>query len=209
MLNRVVWKDIPGYEGLYQISNFGEVYSLITKKVLKQSNTTTGYKKVELYKEKKKKSFKVHRLVMYSFVGIDKSIVNHIDGDPHNNNLENLEYCNQSYNMKHAYQIGLVSCNYIGNQKEILNDYESGLGLKSIARKYRVGESTIKNILSNNDMKVRSISEAQNKYNINLTVLNQLIEKGLSNKQIAKILNCPNGLIATRRYQIKKGIIVC
>ena len=71
-----IWKDVSGYEGLYQVSNLGKVRSLpLVKKfsdgsvhylrgvILKQSNTTTGYKKVELSKNGFKKSIKVHRLV--------------------------------------------------------------------------------------------------------------------------------------------------
>lgn len=63
MINNAVWKPISGYEELYLVSNEGQVFSLISNKLLKQSNTTTGYKRVDLTKQRRKKSLKVHRIV--------------------------------------------------------------------------------------------------------------------------------------------------
>src|SRR5690625_5079628 len=130
MLNRVVlgsevWKPIEGYEGLYQVSNFGRVKSNDRKvwngrgyynksgRILKNSLTTTGYWKVELYKNGERKSWRVHRLVAKAFIPRvrGKNMINHKDGDPLNNHVSNLEWCNQSENMKHAYEkIGRASC---------------------------------------------------------------------------------------------------
>lgn len=203
------WRDIPEYEGFYQISNFGRVYSKNKHKILKQTNTTTGYKKVELYKNGKRKSLRVHRLVMYAFVGLRKDMVNHKDGNTSNNKLDNLEYCDQSYNMKHAYKIGLIKCNYKGLESEIVENYVRGIGLKKISKKFNIGVPTIRKILKDNKIKIRSISEAQNKYNVDLNVLKELVLKGYNNKQISEILKCPKSLVATRKYQIKKGEIIC
>ena len=203
-----VWKDIPEYENIYQVSNLGRVYSKITDKILRQTNTTTGYKKVELYKNKKRKSFKVHRLVMYSFIGVKKDIVNHKDGNPLNNSLCNLEYCDYSYNMKHAYKNGLAKCNYIGLESEIIESYVKGIGIKKISKKFNIGMSTIRRILKEGKVEIRSISEAQNKYNIDLNILYELVLQGYNNKQIADILKCPKSLVATRKCQIKKGELI-
>src|SRR5690625_7858572 len=129
-MNRTVlenWKPVVGYEGIYEVSSLGRVRSKDRKvwngrvyydkkgRILKQSKTTTGYWKVELYKNRKKKSKKVHRLVAKSFIPRvkGKELINHKDGDPLNNKVSNLEWCNQSENMKHAYEIGLIPSNFI------------------------------------------------------------------------------------------------
>lgn len=107
-----IWKDIPGYEGIYKISTSGVVISYNynhTKKegVIKSRVTKLGYVNIGLHKDKKQKTFRLHRLVMLTFVGESKLPVNHKDGDKLNNSLENLEYCTQSENIKHAFRTGL------------------------------------------------------------------------------------------------------
>lgn len=100
-----VWKDIPGYEGLYQVSNTGEVKSLNYRgsgetKLLKQSTNKKGYKRVVLCKNRKKKNHSVHRLVAITFIPNPDNlpIVNHIDECKSNNMVSNLEWCTLVYN---------------------------------------------------------------------------------------------------------------
>lgn len=109
-----LWKDIPGYEGLYQVSNTGKIKSLNylnTKKehLLKQSLTYDGYPKLALSKNGKKTNFDVHILVAKAFVHnpANKSQVNHIDGNKLNNNASNLEWCTPKENTNHAIKAGL------------------------------------------------------------------------------------------------------
>lgn len=99
-----IWKDIPNYENLYQVSNQGNVKSVCSSKMLKSSPNNCGYYKVELYKNKKSKVFYVHRLVAISFIPNpeNKKQVNHIDGNKANNNVSNLEWCTASENQIHA-----------------------------------------------------------------------------------------------------------
>lgn len=101
-----IWKDIAGYEGLYQVSNLGNVRSLnwsntgvIKLVALKKHNR--GYLHVLLYKGKRCKSFLVHRLVADTFMPCsDKTMtVNHIDENPLNNHLDNLEWCSLKENI--------------------------------------------------------------------------------------------------------------
>lgn len=114
-----MWKDILGYEGLYQVSDSGEVRSLdrfctgsrfrwLKGKTLKQTKTTTGYNKVELCKDGKAVSKRVHRLVATAFIDNpdDLPCINHIDNNPSNNNVSNLEWCTQRENVIHAVCIG-------------------------------------------------------------------------------------------------------
>lgn len=107
-----VWKDIPGYEGLYQVSDHGNVRSLnwrnrgfVRNLYLKKHNR--GYRHVELRKAGKVKAFTVHRLVATAFIPNPNnySTVNHKDEDKTNNTVSNLEWCSMSQNMKHT--IGL------------------------------------------------------------------------------------------------------
>lgn len=93
-----IWKDIKGYEGLYQISNCGNVKSLKTNKNLYLSDSK-GYQRVGLYKGKRI-MYAVHRLVAETFIPNPNNYpcVNHKDYNKKNNNVTNLEWCNHKYN---------------------------------------------------------------------------------------------------------------
>jgi len=115
-----IWKDIIGYEGMYQISNLGRCKSLdryislgvkrfYKGKILSQT-LSNGYLSVKL----SKKGFKpititIHRLIALYFIPniLNKPFINHIDGVKTNNNISNLEWCTQTENMQHSFKIGL------------------------------------------------------------------------------------------------------
>lgn len=104
-----IFKDIPEYEKVYQVSNLGNVKSLTRpgakEKLLKGEIDQYGYIRISLTKNGKTKKYKVHRLVMMTFNNTtDSSLqINHIDGNKKNNKLENLEWCTASYNTRHSY----------------------------------------------------------------------------------------------------------
>ena len=102
-------KDIEGYEGLYGVTSCGRIWSFKSKKFLKPHIQRDGYMLVTLYKDKISKTFQVHRLVAKAFISNPNNLpeVNHIDGIKTNNNVQNLEFCSHSYNMRHSYKIGL------------------------------------------------------------------------------------------------------
>lgn len=96
-----IWKEIKGFEGLYEVSNYGEVRNIRTKRVLKGGKTGKGYLGVILYKNGDRKPKTIHRLVMETFSPVeemDKLQVNHKDECKENNRLDNLEWCDAAYN---------------------------------------------------------------------------------------------------------------
>jgi hypothetical protein len=107
-----IWKDVLGYEGLYQVSNLGQVKSLNynrtgIERILKARLSKDGYYEVMLCKNGKGKSFRVHRLVVMSFIGeIPKgSVVNHLNEIRTDNRLENLEICTNKENINYGTSI--------------------------------------------------------------------------------------------------------
>ena len=104
--DKQVWKDIKNYEGLYEVSNYGNVRSLKFGKIryLKPANNGNGYNDVILCKNGQKKHFKVHRLVANAFIENPNNYpqINHKDEDKTNNKVENLEWCDNQYNTRYS-----------------------------------------------------------------------------------------------------------
>lgn len=106
-----MWKKINEYDG-YEISNLGKIRSFKKDKnnfILKQRITKGGYLRITLYKNGMAKKYLVHRLVAQTFIPNpeNKPQINHLDGNKQNNKVDNLEWCTNSENQKHAYKTGL------------------------------------------------------------------------------------------------------
>ena len=212
MIQDEVWKDIEGYEGVYQVSTCGNIKSLAKprkngnsrcyiqkEKLLKQSFTSTGYKKVELYKDGKRKSFKVHRLVAIAFIPNpdNKPEVNHIDGNKINNNIDNLEWVTSSENTIHAYETGLSPNKKELDEIRIIELYNKGTSKEEISRMFDVSNVVIARILKENGIRLRTKSEAYDKYHLDELDLNELL-KTRTQKQLAEELGCSQSLISKK-----------
>lgn len=123
-----IWKDIEGYEGLYQVSNLGRVRSfdridrlgrLRPGVILRPLMNTYGYIQVSFCKEGKEKKLQVHRLVAQAFIPNPEGLpqINHKDENPKNNRVDNLEWCDGKYN-----------CNYgTRNERQVQTMISKGL----------------------------------------------------------------------------------
>lgn len=163
-----IWVDIENYNGQYKISNFGNVWrdnrewncgiSTVRKRpagVMKPWISIYGYKFVDLNMDNKKKKVSVHRLVATHFL----PRVNHIDGNKLNNRVDNLEWCNGDYNMKHAVKTGLIVSGE-KNKHRLLSDDEATEVRKiykyiknqvRIAKAYGVSQQTISRAVNRSD----------------------------------------------------------
>jgi hypothetical protein len=101
-----IWKNIPNYEGLYQASNLGRIKSFVlNEKILNPSKRNDGYYKICL----NYKSYLLHRVILLTFKPNVSNLpqINHKNGNKNDNRVDNLEWCDQFYNMKHCYEAGL------------------------------------------------------------------------------------------------------
>lgn len=141
-----IWKDIPEFEGLYQISNLGNVRSLYSGSyhIISQFSIPSGYMYVSLHKAGKKINRSVHRLVAKAFIDNPCNLkdVNHIDGNKQNNVVSNLEWCSHKDNMKHAVYTGLHTK---FNQKKVLC-VETGVIYNSAVAAHKATGADVRNI---------------------------------------------------------------
>jgi transcriptional regulator with AAA-type ATPase domain len=171
-----IWKDIVGYEGLYQVSSLGRVKSLgYGKERILKGFINSLYLKVCLCNNKKQLNFLIHRLVGQAFISNpeNKPEINHIDGDKTNNRVDNLEWVTHKENMEHSNRTGLrnnCNCGFasvnINNKGEKhpnckLNDVQ----VLEIREKYSIGIYTQQNLAD--------------EYNISKTVISDIINKKL------------------------------
>ncbi|WP_342610234.1 NUMOD4 domain-containing protein [Staphylococcus hsinchuensis] len=171
-----IWRDVVGFEGIYEVSNKGNVRTHKNKTTYTKKHGVRKWKqrylknktpngrdvRVALWKGGKPKHYLVHRLVAYAFIPtIDgKNCINHIDGNPKNNNVNNLEWCNHLENNRHAFETGLMSTNmkvklinHLGIEYEFISMSRAckflGRCHGYISNKLRQGHNEVKDIHGN------------------------------------------------------------
>jgi len=158
----LIWKDVEGYEGLYQVSTTGLVKSLSSNKGNQYSNKVFlkkqflnryGYLMVTFRKNGVRKNFTVHKLVAKAFLSNpeNKPQVNHINGNKICNRVENLEWCTSSENQKHRFNtLNHTVYNRLLNKNEVFEILsQKGKGWrKEISKKLGVSEACIKAVRS-------------------------------------------------------------
>jgi DNA-binding transcriptional regulator YiaG len=177
-----VWKDIAGYEGLYQISNMGNVRTLprlhrLDRPYMKQERllnpptNSSGYKQATLYKDKKGIIHSVHRLVATAFLRREPhhEVINHKDGNKQNNYVDNLEWCTYGHNQAHAIRTGLIRIHRGENhyaskltnaqRKEIIKLRSNGMKQRVIAEMYGIGQQTVSELIAKSHIDCRKVPE--------------------------------------------------
>lgn len=129
---KVEWKLIEGFDGIYSVSNYGEVKNNRTGRLMKQRKTEKGYLRVGLTTNGKPKCMRVHRLVAQAFIPNpeDKPEVNHIDFNKENNCVNNLEWVTGKENTNHSLgnrkKSNKIECKNISNTGEKHISYYNG-----------------------------------------------------------------------------------
>lgn len=163
-----IWKDIEGYESLYQVSDQGRVKSveryrknhsktqIVHEKIKSSRKDPQGYLMVDLYKNNKAKTIRVHRLVAMAFIHneFEKETVNHIDGNKENNKVCNLEWSTFEEQNKHFYKHNLKSEENIKKAVKAMNKAQAKV-VKCL----------------NNDVIYESIAEAARKVGISPSLI--------------------------------------
>ncbi len=148
------WKDIEGYEGLYRVSNYGRVHSILKDLIL--SNTSQRYPKVRLFKNKVPRDFNIHCLVLETFIGPRPRgmFACHTNGIRTDNRLSNLRWDTPSNNNKDKAQHGTIALGEKHSQSKLTNGQvkeikimlQEGITHKDIASQFNVTRGTITQI---------------------------------------------------------------
>lgn len=161
-----VWRWVKGYEGIYKVSNIGNVMSMDNRNgrkpgyIKKLYVGKRGYKVTDLkYQNRKRKNVKVHRIVAEAFIDnpLSKPQVNHINGDKHDNRVHNLEWATAKENTRHAIKNGLLvplTKNHSYNMKysneqcqDVIRRVKSGMKYAEAGEIYSMPYSTVAHLI--------------------------------------------------------------
>lgn len=147
-----IWKDIPEYEGLYQINNLGNVKSLYNyrKGNILKPRLKRGYYQIGLRKNNKRKWYAIHRLVAQTFIPNPNNLpqINHKDEDKLNNKVDNLEWCTASYNNSYGTRLQRVAQNNKLKKTVLKYDLEGNFIKKYVSLSEAKRENNIKSVSS-------------------------------------------------------------
>lgn len=132
-------KPIPGYEGLYSITEDGRIWSYYRNKWKKPQLDKDGYLTISLYKNRKRKGYLFHRLVAQTYIPNpeNKPEVNHKNGIKDDNRVEDLEWVTRKENSIHAYETGLTPVPYVGVGEEHWNSKLTWKQVREIRKNHK------------------------------------------------------------------------
>lgn len=119
-----IWKDVVGFEGLYQVSNFGNLRNKWGRLISNRRMKWNGYLEAVLSKDNKKHYFRIHRLVAEAFLPnpLNLPVINHINSNRSDNRVDNLEWTTQKHNVSLAKGKKVALCDSSGN---VIKEFES------------------------------------------------------------------------------------
>ena len=191
----IIWKDIPGYEGLYKVSNTGKIFSVVTNRELSVIQKKDGYTCISLCdKDHNKKQYRIHQLVAKAFIPNPNNLpmINHKNEIKNDNRVENLEWCNNFYNS-----------NY-GNRNLILNKKLKGVPKSKEAIEKR--RMTMKEKLSNMTKEERSAMFGREITDKQKEILSNAHKKENLSKETLERMSYSN--ILNRQYEYAKNLLI-
>lgn len=207
-----VWKDVVGYEGIYEVSNKGRIKSKHYGKevFLKTQKTYDGYITIKLSIGGKSKRYILHRLVAIAFLDNpeNKPQVNHIDCNKTNNFSDNLEWVTAQENVMHAWKNGLNGNTVYFFEKKIVEDYKNGMISTELTKKYKTSWLAIRKLLKKNGLEIITISERNSIYKFDKNELKKDFDNGMKVKDIAKKHKSSKGAIYWYKKRHENGIII-
>lgn len=175
MQEKEIWKDIPGYEGLYQVNQWGDIFSLYTNKKLKWSLHKDGYKQYNLHKNKKAYIMMAHRAVALAFIPNPNNLplVNHKDENKLNCYIDNLEWCDHIYNNIYNGKNEKIKEKDLKKYGKEFYVYDSNLnllgkfkGIRKFAREHNLSFGSFSSILNYNSKNIEKLHQYNGFYPI-------------------------------------------
>lgn len=145
VINPELWRQVVGYEGLYEVSSFGNVRSLLRRRLKKPQATADGYLRVQLCKHGRMKNHTIHRMVLKAFVGPSNGLqAAHLNGVRYDNRLENLQWESITGNQLHRWLHGTMRT--VLTEAKVLEMRQlssEGASYPDLAKKFGLNRSTV------------------------------------------------------------------
>ena len=193
--NKIIWKDIPGYEGLYKVSNTGKIFSVVTNRELSVIQKKDGYTCISLCdKDHNKKQYRIHQLVAKAFIPNPNNLpmINHKNEIKNDNRVENLEWCNNFYNSNYGNRNLILSKKLKGVPKS-----KEAIEKRRITMKEKLSKMTKE---ERQAMFGREITDKQKEILSNAHKKENLSKETLERMSYSNILN--------RQYEYAKNLLI-